>query len=64
MITAERMTGTYIEVVSDPHELFGGVDLISVDLINGLLSTVHQLQELGGPLIKETLDEGKVLLPK
>ena len=54
----------YIEVVSDSHELFGGVDLVSVDLVNCLLRGVHQLQELGGPLIKEALDEGKVLLPK
>ena len=40
---------TYIKLVSDPHELFGGVDLVGVYFFDGLLSVVHQLEKLVGP---------------
>ena len=38
----------HLKVVSYSHELFGSVDLISINLFYGLLSAVHQLKELGG----------------
>ena len=40
---------TYVKLVSDPHELFGGVDLVGVYFFDGLLSVVHQLEKLVGP---------------
>ena len=40
---------TYIKLVPDPHELFGGVDLVRVYFFDGLLGVVHQLEELVGP---------------
>ena len=55
---------THVEVVSDSHELFRSVDLVSIDLVNCLLSVVHQLQELSRSLIKESLDKGQIFLPE
>ena len=43
---------THVKVVSDPHELLAGVDLVSVDLLDGLFGIVHQLKELGGPKVQ------------
>ena len=48
-ISSQSHCLTYIKLVSNPHELFGGVDLVGVNFLDGLLSVVHQLEKLVGP---------------
>ena len=55
---------TYIEGVSLPLELRGGVDFVGHDPGNGLLNILHPLGHLEVPHLVDLLDEGIVLLPE
>ena len=55
---------TYIEGVSLPLELGGGVDLVGHDPGNGLLNILHPFGHLEVPHLIDLLDEGIVLLPE